>query len=280
MATYVIGDLQGCYQELLLLLDKVGYQSGKDDVWLVGDLVNRGPDSLGCLRWAEEHAAAVVLGNHDLHLIATAVGVRKLYDGDTLTDILTAPDKDKLITWLRRQPLLHHAKDIGCTMVHAGLPPQWTLQQAIRQAKQVGRQLSGDGYINLIENMYGRQPDMWTPGLGERDNMRFTINAFTRMRYCTLEGAIDLSEKCTPGEQPTRLLPWFMMPSRKSRRHHIAFGHWSTLGSCNMDFAEWNVSPLDHGCVWGGRLTAMCLEDGCTYSVKSRGALPISQKST
>ena len=273
MATYVIGDLQGCYSELLLLLDKAGYQQGKDDVWLVGDLVNRGPDSLRCLRWAADNAAAVVLGNHDLHLLAVDAGIRKNYDKDTISDILNAPDKNKLLHWLRKQPLLHHDKDM--VMIHAGLPPQWTIEEATEYAKEVEHDLSSDDYRSTIASIYRSKPTAWDNSLNDETRKCYSIRALTRMRYCTTEGHIDLSEKCTPGEQPTSLVPWFMMPGRKSREQRVVFGHWSTLVNAkDIDFNKWNVIPMDYGCVWGGSMNALCVEDGQIHSVKSRTELP------
>ena len=274
MATYVIGDLQGCYQEFQLLLGEVGYQPGKDDVWLVGDVVNRGADSLGCLRWAEKNAAAVVLGNHDLHLLAVAADIRKPRDGDTLSDILSAPDRDKLLSWLRRQPLMHHDRQLGVTMVHAGLPPQWTIRQAEDHAKEAQQELGGADHRRLLRDMYRKRPVAWSEHMGDVERQCYTVTACTRMRYCTADGAMDLFEKCTPGEQPTSLIPWFMLPERQNKGSHIVFGHWSTLTSAkDLDFAKWNVTPVDYGCVWGGSMVAVRLEDGSAHSVRSQAQL-------
>lgn len=274
MATYVIGDLQGCYQELQLLLGEVGYQPGKDEVWLVGDLVNRGADSLGCLRWAEKHAAAVVLGNHDLHLLAVAAGIRKPRDSDTISDILDAPDRDKLLSWLRRQPLLHQDQKLGVVMVHAGLSRQWTVRQAEDCAKEVQHELSGAGYQRLLRETYRQRPVAWSESMDDVGRQCYTVIALTRMRYCTADGAMDLSEKCVPGEQPTSLIPWFMLPERQSKDQHIVFGHWSTLTSAeDLDFAKWNVTPVDYGCVWGGSMVAVCLDDGSAHKVQSGAGL-------
>jgi bis(5'-nucleosyl)-tetraphosphatase (symmetrical) len=258
MAIYAIGDLQGCYTELQNLLERLNFNPARDRLWFVGDLVNRGPQSLDCLRFIKSlgDRAVTVLGNHDLSLLSTMAGVRKLGERDTIADILNASDRTELFDWLRRQPLLHHDTDLNYVLIHAGLPPQWDLQLAKRCAREIETLLRGREYREFFEGMYGDMPEQWSDDLGGAERWRFVTNCFTRLRYCSLDGQLDLKEKEAPGKQKHGLYPWFQVPGRRSHDVRIIFGHWSTLGCTQQD----NVISLDTGCVWGGSLTAARLD--------------------
>jgi bis(5'-nucleosyl)-tetraphosphatase (symmetrical) len=263
MAVYAIGDVQGCYDDLQRLLAKLGFDRDSDRLWFVGDLVNRGPQSLQTLRFVHGlgDRAVTVLGNHDLHLVAMAHGTRMDRDDHTLDDILKAPDCMALVEWLCNRPLLHHDAALGYTLVHAGLPPQWDLAQASRCAREVEQVLRGPQRSAFIEQMYGNRPTQWSDDLQGYDRLRFAINCFTRLRYCDADGVLDLKSKGPPGTQPSRYLPWFEVPGRASRDLNIVFGHWSTLG----DRASPGVYPTDTGCLWGGALTALRLDGAPRY---------------
>lgn len=256
MAIYAIGDIQGCFAELQRLLDKIGFDPAADRLWFTGDLVNRGPRSLETLRLIRSlgDAAVAVLGNHDLHLLAVAHGVSKTKHRDTFADVLDAPDRDALVDWLRRRPLLH--RDGAFYLIHAGLPPQWSAEDAERHAKEVESCLRGDDFIKLFRQMYGDQPDLWSETLQGWSRLRFITNCFTRIRYCDRQGRTDFRQKGAPGTQPPHLMPWFKVPGRKSAGVEIVFGHWSTLGF----YADDGVYGLDTGCLWGGELTALRLD--------------------
>lgn len=258
MATYAIGDIQGCYSELRLLLDKLKFESKTDRLWLVGDLVNRGPKSLQTLRFVKGlgQSATTVLGNHDLTLLAKSAGVKRVKDGDTLSSILKATDRDELLDWLRRRPLMHHDAQIGYTMVHAGLLPQWDLKLATACASEVERVLRGSGYVDFLEHMYGDQPNRWSSELSGWGRRRLITNTFTRLRYCDPKGRMAMEPNGAPGTQPKGLLPWFKVKGRRSANLRIVFGHWSTLGYLR----EKGLAALDTGCVWGGSLTALRLD--------------------
>lgn len=260
MATYAIGDLQGCFDDLQRLLTHIHFDDNTDFLWFTGDLVNRGPGSLQCLRFVRRlgERAVTVLGNHDLSLLATAAGFRKPRSGDTLDDILNATDREELLHWLRHRPLLHTDRSLRYTMVHAGLPPQWDISDASVYANEVETVLQSDRYLELLGNMYGDQPDRWSDTLDGFERWRFIINCFTRLRFCTEAGRLDLKTKAKPGSQPAGMFPWFKVPGRRSRETKILFGHWSTLGCVQEESAY----SLDTGCVWGGRLTAMRLDTG------------------
>ncbi|MGH8657702.1 MAG: symmetrical bis(5'-nucleosyl)-tetraphosphatase [Gammaproteobacteria bacterium] len=270
MATYAIGDVQGCYGELLDLLATVAFDESCDRLWFAGDLVNRGPQSGEVLRFVKSLGARAVsvLGNHDLHLIALAydrmVAPRK---GDTLRQVLAGTDADELVTWLRFRPFLHHEPDLGFTLVHAGLPPQWDLQTAGHCASEVEAVLRSETLPVFLPHMYGNQPLQWDESLSGWERLRFIINCFTRMRFCDIEGRLDLSAKGAPGSQPPPFVPWYEVPGRRSQDLRIVFGHWSTLRLSERAQRTWRVFPLDTGCVWGGELTAMRLEDGRLFSV-------------
>jgi len=255
MPTFAIGDIQGCYRDLRRLLDAIRFDPGSDRLWFVGDLVNRGPDSLSVMRFVRDldDRAVVVLGNHDLHLLALAAGNRRHAGKGTLDEILSAPDRDELLDWLRHRPLLHHDSDKGFTLIHAGLPPQWTLAEAKACARELEAALRGPQCQAFLLEMYGNQPTRWSPDLTGIQRLRFITNCLTRLRFCTQEGALALAEKGDLGSQSQGLLPWFRVPGRRSRQERIIFGHWSTLGYR----AEDNVWALDSGCLWGGALTAI-----------------------
>ena len=255
MATYAIGDIQGCYNELRRLLDKLAFDPGTDNLWLVGDLVNRGPDSLKVLRFVKDldDSAVTVLGNHDLHLLALDAGNKKIAEKSNLDDVLQAPDRDELVRWLRHRPLMHYDPKKGFALIHAGLPPQWDLLQALSCAEEVESALRGPDYRDFLDNMYGNEPTKWSASLAGMDRLRFTTNCLTRMRYCLPDGTLGLREKGPIGSQGPSYIPWFEAPSRATREDRILFGHWSTLGYHAQD----NVWCLDSGCLWGGRMTAV-----------------------
>lgn len=264
MSTYAVGDIQGCRDALARLLDEVRFDPASDHLLLAGDLVNRGPDSVGTLRLVHSlgHAALAVLGNHDLHLLAVAAGGRP-GRRDTLDAVLDAPDREVLLGWLRSQPLLHEVD--GYILVHAGLPPQWTIADARAAAREVETALRGPDGGRLLLRMYGDQPDRWSSGLEGLPRLRFAINCLTRLRYCDRDGVIAADPKGAPGTQGAGLLPWFAVPGRRSAGTPILFGHWSTLG--RVHWPEHQVWGLDTGCVWGGRLSALCLETGRVHDV-------------
>jgi len=258
MARYAIGDIQGCCDELKALLGRCRYSADRDELWFVGDLVNRGPKSLETLRFVRSlgAGATVVLGNHDLHLLALAFGSRRTpKDGDTLAQILDAPDRDQLLEWLAGRPLAVFDEPRGDFLVHAGLVPEWTPRAAAMLAREVEAVLRDDART-LFDAMYGNKPDKWSDTLRGMDRLRFVINAFTRMRYCDANGVIDLGAKDAPGSQPEGLYPWFDVPGRKSAGVRVICGHWSTLGLKRRK----DLLALDTGCVWGGALTAVNLD--------------------
>ncbi|MGZ8216980.1 symmetrical bis(5'-nucleosyl)-tetraphosphatase [Methylomagnum sp.] len=269
MAIYAIGDVQGCFAELQALLEKLRFDPAQDRLWFTGDLVNRGPrslETLRCIRGLGE-AAVAVLGNHDLHLLAVALGVSKTKHRDTFGDVLAAPDRDELLDWLRHCPLLH--REGGFYLIHAGLPPQWSAEDAARHAAEVESLLRGDNYGEFFRHMYGDQPDMWSDYLRGWGRLRFITNCLTRLRYCEWDGRVEFKHKGVPGSQPPHLRPWFDVPGRRSVDATIVFGHWSTLGF----HAGPGVYGLDTGCLWGGELTALRLdgEDRARVSVACGG---------
>ena len=260
VAIYAVGDVQGCHDELRRLLERARFDPARDQLWLVGDVVNRGPDSLNVLRFLRSLGprATLVLGNHDLHLLAVAEGVRALRGADTLRPILEAADRDELIGWLRGQPLLHYDLGLGYCMVHAGIPPHWDLATATALAREAEKWLSAHGCAEIFPNQAGELTEL-TPELGAGERARVIVNYLTRMRVCTADGRLDLAYKGPPGGAPAGYLPWFSYPDRKTRDVRVLFGHWAALeGKANAD----NVVALDTGCAWGRSLTMMRLEDG------------------
>lgn len=263
MAVYAIGDIQGCYAELMALLETIEFDATCDQLWFTGDLVNRGPDSLSVLRFVRDlnervpSAAVTVLGNHDLHLLAVAEGKGRQHRSDTLDEILAAPDREVLLSWLRHQPLLHHDEESGITLIHAGVPPQWSLEEAQQYAAEVETALRGEQYQAFFADMYGNQPEQWQDDLAGWDRLRFITNCYTRLRYCDEDGRLNMQEKGAPGSQAVGNVPWFEVASRQTRNERFVFGHWSTLGLHQSN----NVVSLDTGCLWGGQLTAMRLDD-------------------
>ena len=259
MARYAVGDIQGCLDPLRRLLDKVRFDPARDQLFGVGDLVNRGPDSLATLRWLYELGPAFdsVLGNHDLHLLAVAAGARSTHRKDTLDAILCAPDRDELLDWLRRRPLLLEAGNM--VVVHAGIPPQWSLEEARGHAAEVESALQATPAA-LLGELYGDEP-RWTPELEGPPRWRAIINALTRMRFCTANGTLDLVTKTGPDQAPPGMQPWYAHPGRRTRGVAIAFGHWAALdgADCGPE-----LFPLDTGCVWGRRLRLLDL-DTCRY---------------
>ncbi|MGB8326984.1 MAG: symmetrical bis(5'-nucleosyl)-tetraphosphatase [Steroidobacteraceae bacterium] len=258
MACWAVGDVQGCYDELRALLAELRFSADRDRLWFVGDLVNRGPRSLETLRFVRALGdnASVVLGNHDLHLLAVACGSdRKPRAGDTLDDVLAARDRRALLEWLQSRPLAHWDPRRGDLMVHAGLVPQWSVAQALTLAREVEAALRDDPQ-RLFGGMYGNKPDRWSDSLGTAERLRFTINVLTRLRFCTADGRIDLKLKDSPRDVQRPFMPWFEVPDRASRDARIIVGHWSTLGF----LAARGVIALDTGCVWGGQLTAVDLD--------------------
>lgn len=268
MATYAIGDVQGCLKALKALLAALDFNPNADRIVLLGDLVNRGPDSLGVLRYVRGlgMCATTVLGNHDLHLLALAHGGSP-GRRDTLNAVLAAPDCDELLDWLIRQPLAWCHPESGSMLVHAGLAPQWSVELTLELAQQASSVLSGKTGPNFLSRMYGDEPSIWKDSLRGVDRTRFVVNCLTRARYCDEEGRLDLRHKGTPGSQPPHLRPWFQIEQRVSRQTPIVFGHWSTLG--RVYWEQEQVFGLDTGCVWGGKLTALELETRMITQVDS-----------
>jgi bis(5'-nucleosyl)-tetraphosphatase (symmetrical) len=265
MATYVIGDVQGCFSALKKLLEKIQFDSAKDSVWFTGDLVNRGPQSLETLRFIKNLPdCKVVLGNHDLHLLALSQKSHPGQHDDTLIPILTAPDRDELLNWLLQQPLLHHDATLGYTMIHAGLAPSWDLTTAKKLASEVETILQSAERDNFFRHMYGDQPNYWDENLQGFDRLRCITNYFTRARFCHPDGSLELKTKEKMTVSSSELIPWFSLPQRKNSELKIIFGHWAALaGVTNTP----RVYGLDTGCVWGFCLTAMRLEDEKRFSV-------------
>lgn len=258
MTLYAIGDIQGCGQAFAELLSAISFKRERDHLWLVGDLVNRGPDSLDVLREVINlgDSATTVLGNHDLHLLATAAGVRRAGRGDTFQAVLAAPDATGILDWLRSRPLLHHDARRDRLLVHAGLPPTWSVSDAVSRAGEISARLRGPNWANALKDMYGDEPRAWSDDHPDADRLRYVINALTRMRFCDEHGNLDFEHTGPPGTQPAHLLPWFEFPKRPSEATHVIFGHWASLGFLRRP----NITALDSGCVWGGCLTAVPME--------------------
>ena len=257
MATYAIGDIQGCYDELRALLDDLNFDPARDKLWFVGDLVNRGPQSLEVLRFVKGlgDRAVTVLGNHDLHLVMQVGGYGRRNAEDTLQPVLNAPDRDELVIWLRQQPLFH--VDGEFAMVHAGLLPQWTVTKAAALSTEIHLALTAENHREFLAHMWGSAPAGWRDDLTGWDRLRVIVNAMTRLRFCSPAGIMNLLSKGPPHKAPQDFLPWFEIPGRVSVSHTLICGHWSALG---LKLGA-NLLALDTGCVWGGSLTAVRLED-------------------
>jgi bis(5'-nucleosyl)-tetraphosphatase (symmetrical) len=274
MATYAIGDIQGCYDELSRLLEKLNFDASRDTLWFCGDLVNRGGQSLAVLRLVQSFGerAICVLGNHDLSLLAIAerdtANQEKV--NPELREVLFAPDRDVLLDWLRTRPLLHIDRDLNFMLVHAGLAPRWTVERAEHAAREVELRLRGEGSHRLLKAMFGNKPDQWTPRLQGVDRLRATINVLTRMRYCDVRGRIAYGEKGAPGTQKPGLYPWFEVPGMSRRDIRVVCGHWSTLGR----FQGMGVYAIDGGCVWGGELIALRLDGEEPQFISIRSTRP------
>jgi bis(5'-nucleosyl)-tetraphosphatase (symmetrical) len=258
MSLYLIGDLQGCNGPLQQLLRKIDFSPSTDTLYVLGDLVNRGPDSLGVLRCLASlgDSARCLLGNHDLHLLAVWQGIRSAGRSDTLLEVLNAPDRDPLMHWLRHRDMAIQAH--GWLMVHAGVLPQWTLEQTMRLASEVERELRGLEFKTFLESMYGNTPAVWSDSLRGADRLRVVVNGLTRLRFCTPDGVMDFTSTRRAEEPPEGCQPWFDVAARATQHQLIAFGHWSTLSLTDQtpDASRGNALPLDTGCLWGGCLTA------------------------
>ncbi|EAR23302.1 symmetrical bis(5'-nucleosyl)-tetraphosphatase [Nitrococcus mobilis] len=260
VAVYAIGDIQGCYESLRALLDRIDFQSARDRLWFTGDLVNRGPQSLEVLRYIYSlgERAQVVLGNHDLHLLSVWAGPGEIKQGDNLRSVLEAPDSEELMQWLRHQPLLYEEPGSPYVLVHAGILPSWTLGEARSCARELETALKGPDLGDFFRHIYGDRPARWHDSLRGWDRLRFITNAFTRMRYCAADGALLFDYKGAPETAPSGYYPWFAIPDRRFRQQAITVicGHWSTLGLRR----EAGLLAIDTGCLWGGQLTAARLD--------------------
>ncbi len=257
MATYAIGDVQGCYAALVALLDRIGFSASRDRLWFVGDLVNRGPQSLDVLRFVRDlgDRAIVVLGNHDLHLLTSAAGLARRRDDDTLDEIMAAPDRDALLDWLRFRPMAYAEDEYF--MVHAGLLPSWSPEQALDLAAEVEHELRVKRYREFLAELYGSKPAYWSESLAGMDRLRVIVNAMTRMRFVSIDGVMEFATKGETAKAPPGYMPWFDVPGRASRDVTLVTGHWSALGLRIRP----DLLALDTGCVWGNALSAVRLED-------------------
>jgi bis(5'-nucleosyl)-tetraphosphatase (symmetrical) len=265
MAIYAIGDIQGCYYAFQALLTRIQFDPKQDQLWLVGDLVNRGSGSLEVLRWCYAHqdSLKVVLGNHDLHALVVAHGFVKAHKSDTLDGLLGAADRDVLLDWLRHQRLM--VKEDNLLMVHAGLLPQWSAEQAMSCAAEVEAALQGDRYLEFLFHMYGNRPNRWSDHLTGLGRLRLITNAMTRLRVCTAQGEMEFAFKGELEDVPNGFMPWFDVPTRATQTSEVIFGHWSALGLQHRN----NVYSLDTGCLWGGQLTAMNIHTKVITQVES-----------
>lgn len=265
MATYAIGDIQGCLPQLIQLLELINYQAEEDQLWFAGDLINRGPASLETLRFIKSLGdnAKVVLGNHDLHLLAVAHGHGELKRKDTLADILMASDRDELMNWLKNQPLCHYDPQLNVIMSHAGIPPCWDLNKALSLSAEVEEKLKSDTVDDFFAAMYGNTPKQWSDELTGIDRLRAITNYLTRMRFCDENSELDLKSKEGINTAIKGYAPWFQYPTQLPENCHVIFGHWAAIeGITHQD----NIHALDTGCVWGGSLTALRLEDRQRFS--------------
>jgi bis(5'-nucleosyl)-tetraphosphatase (symmetrical) len=269
---YVIGDVQGCYDPLQRLLDSIHFDDRSDRLWFVGDLVNRGPQSLEVLRFIKSLPLAprITLGNHDLHLLAKLFADNARHNpDDTLHDVLVASDRDELGHWLRQQSILIHDRELNVVMCHAGIAPMWDLPQAKALAKELEQVLRGEDYREFFTQMYGNEPDHWSDNLEGIARLRVICNYFTRMRFCDVRGHLMLTYKGTIEEAPANLYPWYMVPNRLEIDADIVFGHWAALqGKCPHP----RIHALDTGCFWGGQLTALRLQDKQRFEVSAVGS--------
>ncbi len=270
MATYAIGDIHGCYDPLQRLLELIHFDPAVDKIWTTGDLVNRGEHSLEILRFFKDlgDQAIAVMGNHDLHLLANAFGNSSRFnpDKDTFQEIFDAPDRNELINWIRNRPFLHHDKALGFTIIHAGLPPQWTLKEAKKYAKEIEKVIRGEKCRDFLQNLYAKVDYQWSDELKEKKRLQFIAACFTRLRYCDENGCLMPKNKLRPTNMQGNAIegfPWFSHPQRKSNENRIIFGHWAALGL----YISSPVYALDSGCVWGGCLTALRLEDRRLFQV-------------
>ncbi|QMT32110.1 symmetrical bis(5'-nucleosyl)-tetraphosphatase [Alysiella filiformis] len=272
MAHYAIGDLQGCYTELTQLLEKIEFNHGTDTLWLVGDIVNRGTQSLACLQFCRQHESSVqiVLGNHDLHLLAIWHGFGKLKKGDTVQDILNHTDAKKMLNWLQNQALLRQNDE--CVLVHAGLFPEWSVAEAAEYSHELEQVLRGKHAKHFFENMYGNTAK-WSPQLKDWDRLRFIANAFTRMRVLLPENVLDFDFKSVYADIVPPNYAWFDAPHRQNTSHTVVFGHWSALGLVQKN----GVIGLDTGALWGGQLTAVNLANHTIHQVQSQSHKPIKK---
>lgn len=263
MAIYAIGDIQGCYSSFRKLLDLAEFDFSHDKLWLVGDVVNRGPESLETLRFIKQAGDAVVmvLGNHDLHLLMVDAGITRCHKGDTIQPILEASDRVELLNWLRHQRLFYCEDNYA--LVHAGLLPDWSVAKAAELASEVETALRHDDYQEIFSQLYGNEPDYWQDNWTGTERLRVIINAMTRMRICSIDGRMNFSYKGTLRDLPSGLLPWFDIPGRASQDYTLICGHWSALGLYVTD----KLVALDSGCVWNGRLSAMRLEDRKVFQI-------------
>jgi len=258
LAVYAIGDLQGCYDSFRRLLDKLEFDPQTDRLWLTGDLVNRGPKSLKTLRFVRSMADSIhmVLGNHDLHLLALASAIRFSNNHfDSLWKVISAKDSDELLDWLRRQPLAHFDPALNTLMVHAGVPPQWDAQQTLACAAEVEQRLRSDDYVSFLEKMYGDKPSKWSDDLEGDKRLRVIVNCLTRMRMIRPKGRLNFTHSGPPDDAPKGLIPWFEAQDAAWRGTRVVFGHWSALGLVLRP----DLIALDTGCVWGRQLTAVKL---------------------
>lgn len=263
MAIYAIGDIQGCYEPLQLLLEKINFNPTDDSLWFAGDLVNRGPDSLKSLQFVKSlgESAVTVLGNHDIHLLALYYGLRPRGKDPTLEQVLEAPDVDELIQWLQQQPLLHVQDNF--VLVHAGLHPHWHIETALKLAEEIHQIISTLDEQSALAPLYGPSDGEWANAEHTEARLRYAVNSFTRMRFCNKKGELDLNCNSAPGDQPEHLLPWFNLEDRPTDNMNIIFGHWAALGLHQQS----GIYALDSGCVWGNSLTAMRLDDLKIFSV-------------
>ena len=265
MTTYAIGDIQGCYHAFRALLTRINFDPKYDQLWLVGDLINRGSGSLEVLRWCYQYqdSLRVVLGNHDLHALVVANGIVRPHRGDTFDALFAADDCEILLNWLRHQHLIYYQD--SCLMVHAGLLPQWTVKQAIAYAREVEEALQGGNYLDFLRSMYGNEPRRWSESLTGADRLRVLTNAMTRLRVCRADGEMEFTFKGELQDVPDGYMPWFDVPTRATKEIGVIFGHWSALGLRHSA----NIYALDTGCLWGGQLTAMEIHSKRIFQVPS-----------